>query len=376
MQIAFSLKWSALALSLFLMTTGLHQDVYAANKKPKVTHKENTDGEYANFTQWQAVSDFIDKMVAQHGFVRADLESTFKKIHYVDSAVQYIKPAPPGQAKNWAVYRSRFVEPIRIKAGIDFWNTYESALNRAQAQYGVPAEIIVGILGVETIYGRTPGNFRVLDAITTLAFAYPDTVTREARMSYFRQELENTLLLARETGVDAFSLRGSYAGAIGWPQFMPSSIREYGVDFDGDGKIDLRNSPVDAIGSVANYLVKHGWQKGEPTVFPVHVSPPNSDNPPTDWQRYINQGLQAQYTLEDLKASGVSTNLTLPQDLRYGLVDLQNGNDATEYWLGCNNFFAITQYNRSYFYAMAVIDLAKAVRVARNHPDAEQTDTH
>jgi membrane-bound lytic murein transglycosylase B len=244
---------------------------------------------------------------------------------------------------------------------VAFWDEHADALARAEAQYGVPAEIIVGIIGVETIYGRNTGNFRVMDAITTLAFAYPDTPNRASRMAYFRGELENTLLFARESGIDPFSLLGSYAGAVGWPQFMPGSIRRFAVDFDGDRRIDLLGSPTDAIGSVANFLVQHGWKGGEPMVFPATVAAEE-----TAWQAFIGQGLEAKFSLDELKAAGVMPGMDPPADMRFGLVDLQNGFDPTEYWLGTNNFFAITQYNRSFFYAMSVIDLGRAVRAARS----------
>ncbi|WP_240162442.1 lytic murein transglycosylase B [Glaciimonas sp. PAMC28666] len=324
------------------------------------------DNEFTNFGQWKTVSAFIDQMVATNGFTRAELEAVFKKTRLVDSAIQLMKPGPPGKPKNWAAYRARFVEPIRIKAGVKFWNAYSDALARAEAQYGVPAEIIVGIIGVETVYGRNTGNFRVMDAITTLAFDYPDTPTREARMAFFRKELESTLLFARESNIDPFSLLGSYAGAIGWPQFMPSSIRQYGVDFDGSGKIDLRNSPIDAIGSVAHYLQVHGWKTGEPIVFPATVSTDTSSE--NRWQAFIGQGLEAKFSLDDLTAAGVVSTAALAgnSNMLFGLVDLQNGTAPTEHWLGTDNFFAITKYNRSFFYAMSVIDLGRAVRAARS----------
>jgi membrane-bound lytic murein transglycosylase B len=340
----------------------------------------DTVGEFANFTQWQGVSTFIDDMVARDGFSRQELEAILRQAQYVDSAIQLMKPAPPGRPKNWRAYRARFVEPIRINAGVAFWDRNAEALARAEAQYGVPAEIIVGIIGVETVYGRNTGNFRVMDAIATLAFAYPDTPNREARMAYFRKELENTILFARESGIDPFSLVGSYAGAIGWAQFMPGSIRQFAVYYDGDGKIDLRNSQVDAIGSVANFLVQHGWRSGEPIVFPATI--PAAQAPSTSaasdggstagnaatssWQQFIAQSLEAKYTPEELAAGGILPVTPLPSDMRFGLVDLQNGSEPTEYWLGANNFFAITQYNRSFFYAMSVVDLGRAVRVARS----------
>ena len=375
----------------------------------------DTVGEFANFAQWQGVAEFIDQIVARNGFNRAEVEALLKQTHYVDSAIQLMKPAPPGRPKNWRAYRARFVEPVRINAGTAFWNQHAEALARAEAKYGVPAEIIVGIIGVETVYGRNTGNFRVMDAVTTLAFAYPNTPNRDARMAYFRGELENTLLFARESGIDPFSLLGSYAGAIGWPQFMPGSIRQFAVDFDGDGKIDLRNSPVDAIGSVANFLVQHGWKAGNPIVFPASLraaplpraSMPaaagdNLDKPPVTvqnttvdttgstvpdgttlpttaltmpvveqpvgdaWQKFIAQSLEAKYTEGELRAGGVVAGMPLPSEMRFGLVDLQNGSEPTEYWLGTDNFFAITQYNRSFFYAMSVVDLGRAVRIARS----------
>jgi membrane-bound lytic murein transglycosylase B len=332
-------------------------------KARKVAANPDDLGEFANFNQWKEVADFMDQMTATHGFDRDQLESIFKKVRYVDTTIQLIKPAPPGRPKNWRAYRARFVEPVRINTGVAFWDTHADALARAEEQYGVPAEIIVGIIGVETVYGRNTGNFRVLDAVTTLAFDYPNTPTRAARMKFFRGEIENTLLFARESGIDPFSLLGSYAGAIGWPQFMPGSIRKFGVDFDGDGKIDLRNSPVDAIGSVANFLAQHGWKRGEPIAFPATVSASEGG---ANWDAFIGKGLEAKYRLDELKAAGVSPGPDAPADMMFGLVDLQNGGEPTEYWLGATNFFAIAQYNRSYFYAMSVIDLGRAVRAARN----------
>jgi membrane-bound lytic murein transglycosylase B len=322
-----------------------------------------SSGPVIGFGNWTEVSAFIDDLVRRDGFSRAELEETFRQVQYVDSAVRLMRPAPPGKAKNWQVYRSRFVEPIRIRAGVQFWNQYADALDRAEKQFGVPAEIIVGIIGVETVFGRNTGNFRVMDAITTLAFAYPDTPTRSTRMDYFRKELENTLLFARDSKIDPFSLTGSYAGAIGLPQFMPGSIRTFGIDFDGDGRIDLRNSPVDAIGSVAHYLVEHGWQRNLPIVFSATVSSDTGGN--QRWQQYVNQGLEAKYSLDEMLTAGVVPTSTVPDNLKYGLVDLQNGDGATTYFLGTANFFAITQYNRSFFYAMAVNDLGIAVRKAR-----------
>ncbi|MEO8839025.1 MAG: lytic murein transglycosylase B [Herbaspirillum sp.] len=312
--------------------------------------------------RWPHSTEFIDQMVSSQGFDRATLQQVFEQLQYQPQVVQLMRPAPVGKPKNWNAYRARFVEPIRINAGVRFWNQYAEQLTRAEAQYGVPAEIIVAIIGVETVYGRNTGNFRVMDAIATLAFDYPDTPNRDARMRYFRGELENTLLFARQSNIDPLSLRGSYAGAIGWPQFMPGSILKYAVDGDGDGRIDLRNSPADAISSVANFLVQHGWKTGAPIVFPAKVSSTNAD-----WQAFIGQGLKAGFPLAQLKANGVLPQGEPTPSLSYGLVDLQNGRNPTEYWLGTDNFFVITQYNRSYFYAMAVVELSRAVRQKRGN---------
>jgi membrane-bound lytic murein transglycosylase B len=321
----------------------------------------DVDNEHVNFLEWQPVREFIEEMVAQHGFERAALDTLFSQVRFIDTAVQLVKPAPPGKPKNWQAYSARFIEPIRIRAGVRFWNENAEALARAEAAYGVPAEIIVGIIGIETIYGRDTGRFRVLDSLTTLAFAYPETPNQVARQAFFREELSNTLVLARERGYDPFSLLGSFAGAVGLPQFMPSNILKYGVDFDNDGRVDLRASPTDAIGSVANFLVQHGWNAEHrgPAAFAADVSPARA------WEGLLDRGLSATLRPEELRDAGVVTASALPGDRLYGLIDLQNGAEPTEYWVANDNFYAITKYNRSYFYAMSVIDLGQAVRAAR-----------
>ena len=311
--------------------------------------------EFANFTQWQAVDGFIDEMCRDHGFEREALRSLFGQIHYLDSVVKLINPPPVGTVKNWSAYRARFIEPRRLNAGTKFWNRYTVELERAQQEFGVPAEIIVGVLGVETMYGQAAGKFRVVDSLTTLAFAYPETPNREPRMAYFRNELKQALLYARESNVDPLSLHGSFAGAIGWPQFMPGSIRRYAVDFDGDGKIDLRNSAVDAIGSIASFLSQHGWQRDQPLVFPVRVT---ADMP---WPSLIGRSLEAKLSREELQIAGVIVPDEVPASHPYGLFDLEDGSHPTRYLLGTQNFFAITHYNRSYYYAMAVIELGQAI---------------
>jgi membrane-bound lytic murein transglycosylase B len=349
---------SAKAAKLVKKAKGKAAKAAPVPKRPSIDY----DGEEINFQEWQAVRDFEDEMVGRNGFDRAEIETLVAKTRFIDSAVQLVKPAPPGKPKNWQAYSERFIEPIRINAGVRFWNENAGLLARAEAQYGVPAEIIAGIIGIETIYGRDPGRFRVVDVLTTLAFAYPESPNRNDRMQFFRSELEKTLLLARQEGIDPFSLLGSFAGAVGMPQFMPSNILKYGVDYDGDGIVDLRNSAADAIGSVANFLVAHGWDRSAagPSVVPADVAPSMA------WEPLLG-GLEARYSAAELQAAGVVPRTTLSEQRPYGLIDLQNGADPTEYWVANTNFFAITKYNRSYFYAMSVVELGRAVRLARDN---------
>lgn len=332
-----------------------------ARHKTPLQYAGDQEPEFTNFGQWKSVGEFINEMSDEHGFDRGELQAQFTKIHYLDKVIKLINPPPVGKAKNWTAYRERFVEPRRIQAGLDFWRRHETELARAQAEFGVPPEIIVGILGVETIYGRQPGNIRVIDALTTLAFAYPETLNRQTRMEYFRSELKHALLYARESNIDPFSLSGSFAGAIGLPQFMPGSIRRFAIDFDGDGKIDLRNSAADAIGSVASFLSQHGWMANLPLVYPARPDVSSE----TIWKPLIGIALSATHSVEEIEQSGVTLPSEAPRTLMVGLVDLQDGDRPTRYWIGSDNFFAITKYNRSYFYAMAVIELGNAIRQQR-----------
>ncbi len=359
------MKSIAILFSALALAAGAHGDALAAPQttatQAAMTAAADQDPEHVNFVEWLPVREFIEEMVTQHGFDREALHTLFGQVRFIDRAVQLVKPAPPGKPKNWQAYSARFIEPIRIRAGVRFWNENADALARAEAAYGVPAEIIVGIIGIETIYGRDTGKFRVLDSLTTLAFAYPEAPNQAARKAFFREELANTLVLARERGYDPFSLLGSFAGAVGMPQFMPSNILKYGVDFDSDGRVDLRGSATDAIGSVANFLVQHGWNPEHrgPTVFAADVSPARA------WEPLIERGLEATLRPQELRDAGVVTGTALPGDRLYGLIDLQNGAEATEYWVANDNFYAITKYNRSYFYAMSVVDLGRAVSAAR-----------
>ena len=271
-------------------------------------------------------------------------------------------PAPAGTAKNWRVYRSRFIDPVRIQAGVAFWQAHAAELERAEQVFGVPAEIIVGIIGVETIYGRNTGNFRVMDALATLSFDFPQAHPRaKERQAFFLGELEQLLSLAQRSQTDPLSFRGSYAGAMGLPQFMPSSWVKYAIDFDADGRIDLFDSPSDVIGSVANYFVAFGWTKGMSTHYPVHF-----DDKLLDLDTLLAPDILPTFSVASFTAKGAVLG---PQGMRHNgplaLVELQNGKDQPNYVAGTENFYTITRYNWSSYYAMAVIELGREVAAAR-----------
>ena len=287
------------------------------------------------------VKAFIVELVERHGFAAGELKTLFSRVHRVEPVLQSIQPA---ERPSWEDYRAMFLNAARISAGAAFWKANRSRLRQAEREYGVPAQYIVAIIGVETYYGRNMGRWRVVDALTTLAFDYP------ARASFFRSELEQYLLLVREAGLDVFSLRGSYAGAIGIPQFMPGSLRRYAVDFDGDGAIDLRRSAADAIGSVANFLKQHGWQAGEPVLFKAKL-------PPAGPGSYADGSVQPSHRLAELLAAGIELEPAPPSTQALGIL-LGLGND---YRVGLQNFYVITRYNRSAFYAAVVSDLAAAL---------------
>ncbi|WP_295641974.1 lytic murein transglycosylase B [uncultured Methylibium sp.] len=284
------------------------------------------------------------------------VESTLAQARYVPSVVRLMQPAPPGTPKNWAAYRARFVEPVRIRAGVAFWREHEPWLREAEARFGVPAEVVVGIVGVETIYGRHPGNYRVLDALATLSLDFPRDARRD-RSAFFRDELEAFLLLCRQRDHDPLAPRGSYAGASGMPQFMPSSQLRYAVDFDGDGRIDLDTSGADVIGSVANYLAVFGWQPGQPTHYGVNAPTDVSDRAALLLPDILPSFSAAQFAERGAVLDAAGRDHAGP----LALVELQNGEAAPSYVAGTQNFYAITRYNWSSYYAMAVIDLGQAV---------------
>jgi membrane-bound lytic murein transglycosylase B len=286
-----------------------------------------------------------------------------------------VLPPPPQAYKNWQAYRDRFVEPRRIAAGVRFWTQHAEALERAEQTYGVPAAVIVGIIGVETLYGQHTGRYRVLDVLATLALDFPPAHPRaQARQAFFRRELQAFLRLARQQGIAPDAWQGSYAGALGLPQFMPSSWLAYAVDFDGDGRIDLLRSAADAIGSVASFLHAHGWQRGLAPTFAVQPPPPGAA-----LDTLLAPDIVPTFSVQQLQQYQATPE---PQALAHpgplALVRLDNGDPAAggappSYVLGTGNFYALTRYNQSSYYAMAVLTLGEAVQRARDSASKMET---
>lgn len=303
-----------------------------------------------------------DEMAERRDLDRDWVRRVIGQARLLPQVARWVLPAPRDTAKNWRVYRSRFIDPARIQAGAAFWQANQTSLERAERSFGVPAEIIVGIIGVETIYGRNIGNFRVIDALATLSIDFPQAHPRAAeRQAFFLGELEQLLSLAHRAGIDPLGLRGSYAGAMGMPQFMPSSWVRYAIDFDADGRIDLFESPSDVIGSVANYLVAFGWREGMPTHYPVRFDPAR-----LDLDALLAPDILPTFSAASMAAKGAVLDATARQHAGpLALVELHNGGDAPSYVAGTENFYAITRYNWSSYYAMAVIELGRAVADAR-----------
>ncbi len=311
---------------------------------PKPAAKTET---YAGRTQ---VEIFAQEM-AQRGLDPDWVKATLQQARKLEFAQQTMKPPPAGQRKSWQAYRDRFIEPRRIEAGRLFMQQHAETLNRASDQFGVPVEVIVGILGVETFYGRDTGRFRVIDALATLAFDFPSEGRN--RSDYFREQLGHFFVWCAKERCQPLEVRGSYAGATGMPQFMPESINAYGTDFDGDGHVDL-NNPVDAIGSVANFLARHGWVRQLEPVFPVDVTKARLDP-------LLAPDILPTFTPAALAEHGAKPLAPLPQREAYALVELQNGQALSSFVLGSRNFFVLTRYNRSSYYAMAVLQLGQKV---------------
>ena len=325
------------------------------------------------------VMRFGTELAERRGLDAAWVQAALQRARFIPSVTRFIMPPPAGTrstgagsratpAKNWAAYRGRFVEPVRIRAGVAFWRANEKWLIQAQERYGVPPEIVAGIVGVETIYGQQMGNFRVIDALATLAFDFP--TGRKDRSGFFRDELESFFVMCQREGLDPLRPTGSFAGAMGMPQFMPSSHNKYAVDFDGDGHADLRGSSADVIGSVAHYLAEFGWRRDLPTHFAVDVPVDSADRatllgpdilPTFDITEFGARGARL-----DAAAFAADARLAASGGVgKIALVELQNGDNPPSYVAGTENFYAITRYNWSSYYAMAVIELGREVAAAR-----------
>ena len=307
----------------------------------------------ASYSDRAETQAFIAEVAERHAFDPTELDRALSQARHDPTVIRLITPPTRKGVRSWQNYRARFLDDTRIDGGTAFWNQYADELERAAREFGVPAEIIVAIIGVETIYGRNTGNFETLSALATLAFDYPP------RAELFRRELEALFLLAREQARDPASYSGSFAGALGYPQFLPSSIRAYAVDFDRNGQIDFDADAIDAIGSVANYLRVHGWQTDAPVADRARLAAE------TDSATLIAAGIEPKLDPAVLDQNGVTTLDGRPAAATATLVDLETPGAQTEYWLGYRNFYVITRYNRSSFYAMSVFELAEALRLRR-----------
>lgn len=297
-----------------------------------------------------AAQPFISEMVSE-GFDENEIRSVLASAERQESILNAIS-RPAEKRLNWGEYRNIFLRDKRINQGVEFWTEYSDALQRAEQVYGVPAQIIVAIIGVETRYGRNMGSYRVVDALSTLGFDYPP------RGKFFQGQLKEYFYLLREESVDPFSLKGSYAGAMGFGQFIPSSFRSFAVDFDGDGKKDIWSNPVDAIGSVANYFSAHGWKTGESVRSNVVMEQLADES-------WMNAGLKPELTLAQWSERGIRTRTDLNAENKATLIRLETEGEF-QHWFGLHNFYVITRYNHSRLYAMAVFELSQAVADKRN----------
>ncbi len=298
----------------------------------------------AGYGDLPAARALVDELVEERGLDRDHLLQVMASAERQERILEAMS-RPAERVKPWYEYRQIFLNEQRVTEGLAFYRTHEATFRRVQAELGVPPEIVLAILGVETSYGRITGSYRVLDALATLAFDYP------RRSSYFSKELKNYLILTAEQQLDPLAMQGSYAGAMGYGQFMPSSYRSYAIDFDADGRIDIWNNPVDGIGSVANYLRRHGWRSGEGVVVPAAASA----EVPEAW---FGLGLVPKRRVDELKVGGLRARAPLEDETLVTPVRLEL-EEGYEYWLGLHNFYVITRYNHSAMYAMSVYQLSQ-----------------
>jgi membrane-bound lytic murein transglycosylase B len=334
--------------------------ITAAHAKPvKQRAQDDNAPDLVTYGRRDDVMRFGAELAERRGLDADWVQARLAEARFVPNVAKFIMPPPSGTAKNWAAYRARFVEPLRIRSGLAFWRENEKWLQRAEEMYGVPPGIIVGLVGVETLYGQQMGNFRVIDALATLAFDFP--TGRKDRSAFFRDELEQFFVLCHSEGKDPASLKGSYAGAMGMGQFMPSSWNKYAVDFDGDGRVDLHNSAADVIGSVAHYFAEFGWQRGLAIRFDV-AAPVDA----ADRAALLEPDILPTFTAQQFAEKGAGLPAAAREyDGKLALIELQNGDAAPSYVVGTTNFYAITRYNWSSYYAMAVIDLGEAIALVR-----------
>ena len=349
-----------IALFLIAISAGTASAEAVKSYKKKVV-SEARQAQGALYYTRPEVMAFADDMASRRNLDAQWVRQAIGQSRLNPTVARLMQPPTQAFVKNWRVYRSRFIDPVRIQAGVNFWQANRASLVRAEAEYGVPADMIVGIIGVETIYGRDTGSFRVIDSLATLAFDFPASHPRaQERSDYFKGELEQFLTMESRRNHDPFEARGSYAGAMGMPQFMPSSQAKYAVDFDGDGKIDLWNSPADVIGSVASYFKAYGWQSGMATHYPVTF-----DASRLDMDALMAPDILPTFGVASFTAKGaVLEGAALEHPGPLALVELLNGPDAPSYVAGTENFYVITRYNWSSYYAMSVIELGQEVRQA------------
>lgn len=340
-----------LLVALLVGVSGLSQ------AQPSAPLQQGAGPAYAQNPQAMALADQI---ATRQKLDRNWVRRAIGQARYQAQVVKLMTPLPAGTPKNWRAYRERFIEPRRISQGVAFWRAQRETLARAEQAFGVPAWLIVSILGVETLYGQHTGNFRALDALATLAFDFPMAHPRAAeRSQYFRTELEQLLAL-KHMGLDPLRLKGSFAGALGLPQFMPSSWQRFAVDFDGDGRIDLFRSTADVIGSVANYFKIFNWQAGLPTHFAVQFDPSR-----LDLEALLAPDILPTFSVANFIARGAIPEAAgQAYSGALALVELQNGEETPSYVAGTENFYAITRYNWSSYYAMAVIELGREIETA------------